>query len=102
MASPAQIAANPLNRSEDRGCQVHERHGSKFGAHDSFGPGEGLDDRLRSADVIDPDGVEQHGDLTSEMGEISVNAPSEANIDETISSVEPRSLSKLARALRNQ
>jgi len=38
--------------------------------------------------VIDPDGVEQHGDLTSGIGEICENAPSEANSDETMSIVE--------------
>jgi len=38
--------------------------------------------------VIDPDGVEQHVDPTSEMGEIGENAPSEANFDETMSIAE--------------
>ena len=62
----------------------HERDGSELGADDSFGSGAGQDDRLERADVIDPDGVEQHGDLMSGMGEIGENAPNEANFDETI------------------
>jgi hypothetical protein len=41
-----------------------------------------MDDRLERADVIDPDGVEQHGHFTWVMGEIDENAPSEANFDE--------------------
>jgi len=74
--------------SEDRGREAHERDGSEFGAHDSFGSRDGQGDRLERADVIDPDGVEQHGDLTSGIGEICENAPSEANSDETMSIVE--------------
>jgi len=74
--------------SEDRRREAHEGDGSVFGTHDSFGSGDGLDDRLERADVIDPDGAEQHGDLTSGMGEIGENAPSEANSGETMSIVE--------------
>ena len=54
----------------------------------STGSGDGQDDRLERADVIDPDGVEKHGDEMSGMGEIGENAPSEANFDETMSIVE--------------
>jgi len=74
MASPAQIAANRLNRSEDKGREAHESVGSEFGAHDSFGSGDGQGDRLEPTDVIDRDGVEQHGDLTSGIEEIGENA----------------------------
>ena len=35
--------------------------------------------------MIDPDGVETHGDELSVMGEIGENAPNEANFDETMS-----------------
>jgi len=63
MASPAQIAPNRINRSEDGRREAHERDGSKFGAQDSFGSGDGHGDRLERSDVIDPDDVEQHGDL---------------------------------------
>jgi hypothetical protein len=38
--------------------------------------------------VIDPDGVERHGDELSGTGEIGENAPNEANFDETMSIVE--------------
>jgi len=57
-------------------------------AHDSFGSGDGLEDRLERADMIDPDGVEQHGYLTSETGGLGENQPSEANFGETMSIVE--------------
>jgi len=53
-----------------------------------LGSGDGQGDRLERADMIDLDGVEQHGDLTSETGEIGENAPSEANFDEIMSVVE--------------
>ncbi len=76
------------DRSEDRGREARERDGSEFGAHDSFGPGDGLDDRLERTDVIDPDGVEQHGDLTNGIDEIGENALNEAKFDETMSIVE--------------
>jgi len=76
------------DRSEDRGHEAHERAGSELWADDSFGSGDGLDDRFERADVIDPDGVEQHGDLMNGMGAIGENAPSEANFDETMSIVE--------------
>jgi len=75
-------------RSEDTRREAHVRDGSELGAHDSFGPGDGQGDRLERPDVIDPDGVEQHGDERGEMGEIGENAPSEANFEETISIVE--------------
>jgi len=88
MASPAQIAANQLKRPEDRGREAHERDGSEFAAHDSFGSGGGQGDRLERADVIDRDGVEQHGAHTGETVGISENAPSEANFDEALSIVE--------------
>jgi len=91
-----------LERSEDRGCEAHERDASELRADESFGPGYGLADRRERADVIDPDGVEQHGDLMSGMGEIGENAPSEANFDETMSIMEALSSSKLAPRLRNQ
>jgi len=80
-------AAQP-DRSEDPGPAAHERGGSEFGAHDPFGSGDGQGDRLERADVIDPDGVEQHGDEMNGTGEIGENAPSEANFDETTSIVE--------------
>jgi len=38
--------------------------------------------------VIDPDGVEQHGDERGEMGEIGENAPNEADFDEAMRIVE--------------
>jgi hypothetical protein len=80
--------ATQPDRSEDAGRKAHDRAGSELGADDSFGSGNGLDDRLERADMIDPDGVQKHWDDQSEMGEISVNAPSEANFDETTSIVE--------------
>ena len=48
--------------------RTHERDGSELGADDSFGSGDGQDDRLERADVIDPDGVEQHGDRDERDG----------------------------------
>jgi len=90
VASPAKIAANQLNRSDDRGREAHARDDSEFVAHDLFRSGDGQGDHLGRADVIDPDGVEQHGDLTNGMGEIGENAPSEANCDQTMSIVEPQ------------
>jgi hypothetical protein len=71
------------DRSEDSGREPHERDGSELGADDSFGSGNGLDDRLERADVIDPDGVEQHGDLLSGTGAIGENAPSEETLART-------------------
>jgi len=88
MASPAQIAANQLKRPEDRGRETHESDRSELGTHGRFGSGDGQGDHLERADVIDPDGVEQHGALTSETAEIGEDAPSEANFDETMSIVE--------------
>jgi len=76
------------DRSEDRRREAHERDGSELGADGSFGSGDGLDDRLERADVLDPDGVQKHWDEQSEMGEISASAPNEANFDETMSIVE--------------
>jgi len=76
MASPAQIAANQLNRPEDTGREAHESDGSEFGARDRFGSGDGQGDRLERADVIERDGVEQHGDESGRMGEIGENPPS--------------------------
>ncbi len=76
------------DRSEDRERETRERGGSELGADDSFGSGDGRDDRLERADLIDPDGVEQHGDELSGIGENGENAPSEANFDQTMSSVE--------------
>ncbi len=73
---------------EDARREAHERGGSELGANDSVGSGDGLDDRLERTDVIDPDGVERHGDLMTGMGENGENAPSEANFDETIRVVE--------------
>ncbi len=58
------------------------------GADDSFESGDGRDDRLERADLIDPNGVEQHGDLVNGTGAIDENAPSEANFAETVSTVE--------------
>ncbi len=60
----------------------------EFGADDSFGSGDGRDDRLELADVIDPEGGETHADLMSPKGEIGENAPSEANFNETMSIVQ--------------
>jgi len=76
------------DRSEDPGRDTQERDGSKLVDLDFFGSGDGLDDRLERPDVIDPDGVEQHGDERGGMGEIGANAPNEANFDETMSMVE--------------
>jgi hypothetical protein len=70
-------------RSEDPGREARERDGSELGVDDSFGSADGLDDRLERADVIDPDGVEQHEDLLSGMGEIGENAPSEETVART-------------------
>jgi len=75
-------------RFEDKGREAHERDGSELAADDSFGSRDGLGDRLERADVIDPDGVQQHGDLMNGMGEIGANAPKEAKLDETMSIVE--------------
>jgi len=76
------------DRSESAGREAHERGGSELGADDPFGSGDGLDDGLKRTDVIDPDGVEQHGDFVNETGEIGENAPNEANFDESMSIVE--------------
>ncbi|MGO9463539.1 MAG: hypothetical protein ACLQVF_05170, partial [Isosphaeraceae bacterium] len=76
------------DRSEDRGRAAREWDASELRVDESFGSGDGLGDRLERMDVIDPDGVEQHGDEQSGMGEIGENAPSEANFDETTSIVE--------------
>jgi hypothetical protein len=73
--------------SEDRQRKAHERDDWDLGARGSFGSGDGQDDHLDRGDTIDPDGVEQHGDLMNGMGEIDENAPSEANFDETTSIV---------------
>ncbi len=78
------------HRSEDAGRAAYETDRSALGDHDSFGPGDGQDDRPERADVIDPEGVERHGDLTSGMGEIGENAPNEAKFDESMSRVEPQ------------
>jgi hypothetical protein len=78
--------------SGDPGREAHHRAGSELGGDDSFGSGEGQDDRLEPAYAIDPDGVEQHGDELSGTGEIGENAPSEANFDETMSVVEAQEL----------
>jgi len=67
---------------------AHEWDASELRADESFGSGDGPDDHLGCADVIDPDGVEQHGAHMSETGEIGENAPSEANFDEAMSIVE--------------
>ncbi len=52
---------------------------------DSLSSGDGEDDRLERADVIDAEGVEKHGDEARGMRE---NAPNEANFDEAVSNVE--------------
>jgi hypothetical protein len=54
----------------------------------SFESGAGHYDRLEPLCVIDPDGVDQPGDLLSGMGEIGQNAANEANFDESTSIVE--------------
>jgi hypothetical protein len=56
--------------------------------NDSFGSGVGPVDRVERAEMIDLDGVEQHGDPTSGIGEIGENAPNEPNFAETMSIVE--------------
>ncbi len=76
------------DRPEGPGREAHERDGLELGADESFGSGRGQDDRLEWADVIDPDGVGQHGDLMNGAGEIDENAPSEANFAEARSIVE--------------
>ncbi len=78
------------DQPEDRGREAHVSDVSEFGADDSFESGDGQGDRLERADVIDPDGVEQHGDLMSGMGEIGGDAPNEANFDEMMSTIEPQ------------
>ncbi len=75
-------------RSEDRGRAAHAWDASELRVDESFGSGDGFGDRLERTDAIDPDGVEQHGDELSGMGEIDENAPSEANLGETTSIVE--------------
>jgi len=75
MASPAQIAANQLNRPEYTGRDAHESDGSELGAHHLFGSGDGQGDRLERIQVIDPDGVEQHG---------SANSPPRCEISEQL------------------
>jgi hypothetical protein len=72
--------------------EANERDGWDLGAHGAFGSRDGHDDRLDRSDVIDPDGVQPHGDEISRMGEIGENAASEANFDETMSIVEPQEL----------
>ncbi|MGO9466777.1 MAG: hypothetical protein ACLQIB_09785 [Isosphaeraceae bacterium] len=52
--------------------------------------GECQDDRLERTHVIEPDGVEQHGDEMNGTGESDENAPNEANFEETTSIVEPK------------
>jgi hypothetical protein len=76
------------DRSAGPGGAAHEWDASELATDDSLGSGDRQDDRLEQADVIDPDGVEQHEDLLSGMGAIGENAPSEANSDETMSIVE--------------
>ncbi len=57
------------------GREAHQRAGSELGGvDDSVGSGDGLDDRLERADLIDFDGVERHGDLMNGTGEIDENA----------------------------
>ncbi len=73
-----------------RGREADERDGSAPDAHHAFGPGDGQDDGLKRAEVIDPDGVAEYGDFRSETGEIGENAPNEAIFDEATSFVEPR------------
>ncbi len=75
-----------------RGREAHERDGSELGAHNSFGSGDGQDDRLESPDPIDPDSLEQHGDFRNETCEFGENSPNEANFDKAISNVEPQDL----------
>ncbi|MGO9470451.1 MAG: hypothetical protein ACLQVF_40685, partial [Isosphaeraceae bacterium] len=70
------------------GREAYESDASELRVDESFGSGDCLDDRLERTDAIDPDGVEQHGDELSGMGEIGENAPSEANFGETTSIVE--------------
>jgi len=76
------------DRSEGRGRAAHEWDASELRADESFGSGDGFDDHLGRADAIDPNGVEQHGVPASEIGEIGENAPSEANIGESMGIVE--------------
>jgi hypothetical protein len=87
-ASGVGRCATQPDRSEEGGREDHESNGSEREADDSFGSGDGQHDRLEWADVIDPDGVEKHGDLMSGTGEIGENAPNEVNFDETMSIVE--------------
>ncbi len=70
------------------GREAHERGGSELAVHDSVGSGDGLNNRLQLADLIDLDAVEWHGDLMNGTGEIDENAPNEPNFDETMSIVE--------------
>jgi hypothetical protein len=76
--------------SEYSGREAHERDGWDIGADDSLGSGDRQDDHRDRPDVIDPDGVELHGDEISGMGEIGEDAPIEANFDESTSNVEPQ------------
>jgi len=76
------------DRSEGPGREAHERDASELGVDYSFGSGDGQDDRLERADVIDPDGAEKHADELSGIGENGENGPSEANFYETMSIVE--------------
>jgi hypothetical protein len=84
------------DRSEGPGPMAHARDGSGIWADDSFGLGDGLDDRLGPANVIDPDGVERHGDEMNGTGEIGEGAPSEANFAETMSIVEAQEFIQVA------
>ncbi len=54
--------------------------------------GECQDDRLERTHVIEPDGVEQHGDEMNGTGESGENAPNEANFAESTSIVEAQDL----------
>ncbi len=79
-----------LDRSEDRGRETHESGDARFGADDLFASGDRQDDCLERPGVIDPDGVEQHGDKMSWTGEIGENASNEANFVENMSIAEPQ------------
>jgi hypothetical protein len=70
--------------------EAPETDGWDSGAHGSFEPGTDQDVHLDRSDVIDRDGVEPHGDEITGMGEIGEDAPNKANLDETMSIVEPR------------
>ena len=75
---------------EATGYEAHKMVGAGLEGDESFGPGDGQHDRLERARRIGPDRMDPPGDEPSNMGEISEDAPNEANFDESTSIAEAR------------